>query len=110
LTEYRVHGDNIWFNSTSSGGEEIRLILTEHRLIAQARGETENVKAIDQGLKYVLPGRAQFALQRADEARSRHDYRAAAFSFGQAMVIAPSAVPRVVVRALRRDRQQPKAT
>jgi glycosyltransferase involved in cell wall biosynthesis len=110
LTEYRVHGNNIWFNSSSSAGEEIRLILTQHRLVAQARGETETLEAIRQGSKYVLPGRAQFALQRADDARSRHDYRGAAFSFAQAMAIAPSAVPRVVARALRRDRQQRKTS
>jgi glycosyltransferase involved in cell wall biosynthesis len=106
LTEYRVHGNNIWFNSPASAGEEIKLILSQHRLVAQARGETETLKAIRQGWKYVLPGGAQFALERAAEARSRHSYGEAAYSFARAMAIAPSAVPRVALRAFRRDRQQ----
>jgi glycosyltransferase involved in cell wall biosynthesis len=108
LTEYRVHANNIWANSSSSGGEEIKLILAHHRLVAQARGETETLEAIRQGSKYVLPGRAQFALERADDARADHDYKRAAYAFAQAMAIAPRAVPRVVVRALRRERQQQK--
>jgi glycosyltransferase involved in cell wall biosynthesis len=110
LTEYRVHGENIWYNSSSSAGQEIKLILAQHRLVAERRGETETLSALRLGLKYVLPGKAQFALERAEAARARHSYGEAAYSFARAMAIAPTAVPRVVARAFRRDRQQRKAS
>jgi glycosyltransferase involved in cell wall biosynthesis len=105
LTEYRIHGNNVWANSSSSSGQEIKMILAQHRMVAEARGETENLRAIRKGMKYVLPGRAQFALTRADKARERHDYKEAYTSFAKAMLIAPGAVSKVALRAARRTRQ-----
>jgi hypothetical protein len=60
-------------------------------------------------MKYVLPGRAQFALTRADKARERHDYREALSSFTKAMLISPGAVSRVALRAARRKRDEKEA-
>jgi len=74
--------------------------------VAEARGEAENLRSIQKGMKYVLPGRAQFALTRADKARTRHNYGEALFSFAQAMLISPGAVSRVALRAARRTRQE----
>jgi GT2 family glycosyltransferase len=109
LTEYRIHGNNVWANSSSSSGKEIRMILAQHRMVAEARGEAENLLSIHKGMKYVLPGRAQFALTRADKARTRHDYREALSSFAKAMLISPGAVSRVALRAARRSRVEKEA-
>jgi glycosyltransferase involved in cell wall biosynthesis len=109
LTEYRIHGNNVWANSSSSSGNEIRMILAQHRMVAEARGEAENLRSIHKGMKYVLPGRAQFALTRADKARVRHDYGEALSSFAKALLISPGAVSRVALRAARRSRVEREA-
>jgi glycosyltransferase involved in cell wall biosynthesis len=106
LTEYRIHGNNIWSNSSSSSGEEIKSILAQHRMVAQARGETENLEAIREGMKHVLPSRAEFALQRGLSALSSHQYGKALQASGQAILIAPAVVPRVVIRSLRRMQRE----
>ena len=106
LTEYRVHGNNVWANSSSSSGKEIKMILAQHQMVAEARGETQNLRSIRKGMKYVLPSRAQFALTAADQARARHEYREAFTHFGKAMLISPGSVSRVTLRAARRRRQE----
>jgi glycosyltransferase involved in cell wall biosynthesis len=109
LTEYRIHANNVWANSSSSSGKEVRMILALHEMVAEARGEAENLRSIHKGMKYVLPGRAQFALTRADQARLRHDYGEAFSSFAKAMLIAPGAVSRVALRSARRSRQEKRS-
>jgi glycosyltransferase involved in cell wall biosynthesis len=104
LNEYRVHGSNGWANSSSSSGQEIKMILSQHQMVAEARGEAQNLRAIRKGRKYILPSRAQFALLAADQARARHEYREAFTSFGKAMLISPGPVSRVTLRAARRRR------
>jgi glycosyltransferase involved in cell wall biosynthesis len=108
LAEYRIHGSNVWANSSSSSGKEIKMILAQHQMVAEARGEAENLRLIRKGVKYVLPGRAQFALKRADTALRQRDYREAFGSFAKAMLIAPGAVSKVTARAARRTRQEKK--
>jgi glycosyltransferase involved in cell wall biosynthesis len=105
LVEYRIHDDNSWANSSISSGEEIRLILAQHRLKAMAQGESANLLAIREGMKYVLPGRAQFALQRAGAARARRNYPELLFALGQALVIAPMVVVRVLARGFRKAKR-----
>ena len=81
------------------------MILEQHRMVAQARGEAENLRAIRSGMKYVLPGQAQFALWRANDARRRHAYGEVLRYLGEAMLAAPLPVARVVTRrALRESR------
>jgi glycosyltransferase involved in cell wall biosynthesis len=105
FTEYRIHGNNMWANSSASSGIEMKMILGQHRLVAKSRGEAENLRFIHEGMKHVLPGRAQFALMRADLARARGDYREAGTSIAKAMLIAPGAVSRVALREARRRRR-----
>jgi glycosyltransferase involved in cell wall biosynthesis len=101
FTEYRVHGNNIWSNTSKSSGEEIKSILSQHRMLAQARGETDNVRAIDEGMKHVLPSRAQFALERALTAHNNRDFPNLLGAAAQALVISPVVVLRVVIRSWR---------
>ena len=38
LNEYRVHGNNVWANLSSSSGKEIKMILAQHQMVAEASG------------------------------------------------------------------------
>jgi glycosyltransferase involved in cell wall biosynthesis len=104
LTEYRIHSNNIWANSSSSRGGEVKSILIQHGMLAEARSERENMRAIREGIKHVLPSRAQFALQRAVTARENHEYRTMLLAVGQAMVISPTVVPRLLIRGLKQQK------
>jgi glycosyltransferase involved in cell wall biosynthesis len=102
LAEYRRHSSNVWLDNPS-GGREIKLILTQHLWASEARGETEDVKAIRLGLSTVMTGRAKSAMLRAIEARSRHDYKELVRGLGQALLFSPRVTTKVVLRAARRD-------
>jgi glycosyltransferase involved in cell wall biosynthesis len=102
LTDYRRHGENVWLD-TVSGGQEIKLILTQHLWTAEARGEDEYVEAIHLGLATVMTGRAKAAMFRSNEARSRGDSLGALIALGQSFVLSPMVTTRIVRRAARRD-------
>ena len=68
LCEYRRHGNNIWLGATS-GGREIKQILTQHLWSAELRNRAEDAKAARIGLATALTGRANAAMFRASEAR-----------------------------------------
>jgi hypothetical protein len=109
LTQYRVHGNNLWAGSSTSSGEEIKMILSQHRLAAQAGGEFHNLRAIRQGRRYVLPSQAQFAMTRSNEARLRHEYGRAITFLVRALVASPLVVTRVLARGVRTSRRAKRA-
>lgn len=102
LTEYRRHGSNT--SLTTSGGRERKLILRQHLLAAEARGETENVRAVRHGMSYVLTGRTERAIRYAHEARSRQHYLGMLGALGLALLLSPRLTLRVSLRQTRRNR------
>jgi hypothetical protein len=103
LVEYRRHSTNSWLNTSSSKGQEVKLILTQHLVAAESRGETENVESARIGMKYVLPVRAVFAIYRARRALSSHDLVGVFVALAQAFRVAPIVTLRVVLRAAKRE-------
>jgi glycosyltransferase involved in cell wall biosynthesis len=105
LTEYRRHGGNVWLD-TPVGGREIKLILTQHIWAAEARKNPEDLKAASIGKSVVLTGRANSAMFRASEARSRHDRIGQLRGLGESLLFSPIVTLRVVLKAFRRERKQ----
>ncbi len=103
LAEYRRHGSNVWLNETS-GGREIKQILTQHLWSAEAQHRTEDEKAARIGLATSLTGRANSAMFRASEARSRHDRKGQLLGLGESFFFSPVVSSRVVLKAMRRER------
>jgi glycosyltransferase involved in cell wall biosynthesis len=102
LTEYRLHANNTWAKSSASSGVEIKLILQQHQLIGQARDEAATLKAARSGVRHVLPGRTQWALERAEDAVTERKYGRAVLSMGSALLRSPVATTGVTYRRLRR--------
>ena len=109
LTEYRRHGNNVWLDSPV-GGREIKLILTQHMWAADVGGKSEDLKAAKIGLSVVLTGRANSAMFRASEARSRHDRFGQLRGLAKSLLFSPIVTIRVVLKAVRRERAQKTAT
>ncbi len=101
LTEYRRHGSNL--SHALSGGDQLKLILREHLLFAEARGNLDHVRAIRYGLPRVPAGRAAKAIRRAHEARSRKNYAAMFAALGLALLLAPRVTIHLSMRQARRD-------
>jgi glycosyltransferase involved in cell wall biosynthesis len=102
LTEYRRHSSNT--SPTTAGGAERKMILREHLFAAEARGETENVQAIRQGMSFILAGRTEKAIRYAHEARTRHNYLGMLSALSLALLLSPGLTLRVSLRQTRRDR------
>ena len=105
LCEYRRHGNNIWLGATS-GGREIKQILTQHLWSAELRNRAEDAKAARIGLATALTGRANAAMFRASEARSRHDRKGQLLALGESFVFSPVVSGRVILKAIRREKSQ----
>lgn len=101
LTEYRIHGHNTWTGATTT--REMKLVLTQHLLAAEAQGSNEDLKAVRIGLANLVSGRAEFAMRRAREAQLRHDYLALLVALAQALLSSPRGSLRAVGRAVRTD-------
>jgi len=106
LVEYRSHGDNMWLNTAASSGDEVKSFLLQHRVMAQARGEEENLRAIREGIRHVMSSRTEFALHRAVAARARRDYFAMVTAVMQAIAHSPLVTLRVITREQRRTRRE----
>jgi glycosyltransferase involved in cell wall biosynthesis len=102
LAEYRRHGANTW-SDTSSGGDERKLILRQHRFAAEAHGETEIVRAICHGMTLIPSDRAARAMRHAREARSDRDYVELLRALGKAVLLSPLFTLRSGVRKVQRD-------
>ena len=103
LAEYRRHGSNVWLDATS-GGREIKQILTQHLWSAEAQHRAEDEKAARIGLATSLTGRANSAMFRASEARSRHDRKAQFLALGESFLFSPVVSSRVVLKAMQREK------
>ncbi|MGD0441200.1 MAG: glycosyltransferase family A protein [Acidimicrobiales bacterium] len=101
LTEYRRHRGNTW--SEASTTRELKLVLMQHVVVAQAHGDAEDLRAARAGLANLMSGRAIFAMHRAYEARSRHDYLGASLAFGQALVSSPRGSSRAAWRLVQKN-------
>jgi glycosyltransferase involved in cell wall biosynthesis len=101
LTEYRRHSGNTWSEATTT--RELKLILSQHVLRAESRGDPESLEASRIGLANLLSGRAVFALKRAREAQQQHNYLAALLAVGDAMYSAPRGTLRAVRRTVRKE-------
>jgi GT2 family glycosyltransferase len=102
LSEYRRHGNNTWLNATS-GGREIKQILTQHLWAAELQNRAEDAKAARTGLATSLTGRAAAAMFRASEARARRDRKTQMLALGESFVFSPIISARVILRAIRRE-------
>lgn len=101
LTEYRRHSGNTWSEATTT--RELKLILSQHALRAEARGDTESLQALRIGLANLLSGRAVFALKRAREAQEQHKYITALVAVGDAVYSSPRGTLRAIRRTLRKE-------
>jgi hypothetical protein len=101
LTEYRRHSSNVSY--PVSGGEQQELILKQHLLIAEARGEVENVNAIQYRLSRTPTGRAARAIRNAHLARTRHSYVRMLGSLALAFLLSPGVTLRLSLRQARID-------
>jgi glycosyltransferase involved in cell wall biosynthesis len=101
LTEYRRHGSNL--SIPVSGGDQLKLILRQHLISAEARGETDNVRAIRHGMPRVPAGRAARAIRYAREARSRKNYVGMFGALGLALVLAPRVTVHLSLKQARKE-------
>jgi glycosyltransferase involved in cell wall biosynthesis len=101
LAEYRRHPNNRWSEATTT--REMKLLLTQHVVAAEARGDAEDLRAARAGMANLLSGRAVFSIYRAREAQLRHDYIGAALAFGVALLSSPRGSWRVARRSVQRD-------
>jgi glycosyltransferase involved in cell wall biosynthesis len=101
LTEYRVHASNSWAGSAESSGEEIKVILAQHRMASEAKGQTGYVKDVQNGLKHVLPSRSQIALSSDRRALVERQPLTFMRSVGSLLFHSPIAGTRVAVRKAR---------
>ena len=102
LTEYRRHGSNT--SPTTSGEDELKLILKEHLRAAEAHGEKEHIRAVQYRLSYIMTGGTQSAIRRAHESRVRGDRLGMIRALGVAFVLSPMLTLRVSIRQTRRDK------
>jgi glycosyltransferase involved in cell wall biosynthesis len=98
LTEFRRHPGNTWSETTTT--REMKLVLMQHVVAAQDRGDAEDLRAARAGIASLMSGRAIFSLHRAREAQLRHDYIAAAVAFGLALLSSPRGTLRVARRSV----------
>ena len=105
MAEYRRHGSNVWLDSPI-GGREVKMVLTQHMWAAEARGQSEDLRAVKVGMAAVLTGRASSAMFRASEARSRHDRLGQLRGLAESLFFSPIVTMRVVRGAVRRERAQ----
>jgi len=104
LYEYRIHGQNAWLSQSTTGDDmALKLVLAAHRIAATTGGETENLRAIKEGLRHALPVRADLALRGAREAVTTRKYGKAAVALLRAFLIAPGPVVRVLARGRRHE-------
>jgi glycosyltransferase involved in cell wall biosynthesis len=103
LSEYRVHGSNLWFGGAGSDGGVIRAILDRHRATAKSKGELENLKALKEGYRYILPSRTQFSLIKVKRARETGHNLAAVVALLQAVWSSPLVTVRVLMRGRRKN-------
>ena len=101
LTEYRRHGSNL--SIPVSGGDQLKLILRQHLISAEARGEVDNVRAIRHGLPRVPAGRAARAIRYARDSRSRKNYVGMFGALGLAFALAPRATLHLSLIQARND-------
>jgi glycosyltransferase involved in cell wall biosynthesis len=101
LTEYRRHGSNV--SNPVSGGEQLKLILGQHLMIARAHGEVVNVRAIRQRMPRVPAGRAEQAIRYARDARSHKNYVGMLGALGLALCLAPTATIFLSMRQARAE-------
>jgi glycosyltransferase involved in cell wall biosynthesis len=101
LTEYRRHGSNTWSETTTT--KEIRLVLMQHVLSAEARGNAEDLRAARIGLANLMSGRAVFAMRRAREAQLEGNYLKLLVAFAEAVLSSPRGSLRAASRTIRHD-------
>jgi glycosyltransferase involved in cell wall biosynthesis len=100
LAQYRIHGSNTQANERS-GGRELRRILRSHLYLAEAKGETENIRAIRHGLSIIPSDRGSRAIGRVIEARTHHRRLELVRAYLGALIIAPRATLRLTLRVWR---------
>jgi glycosyltransferase involved in cell wall biosynthesis len=101
LTEYRLHANNSWAGSAESSSEEIKIMLAQHRMASEAKGQTVFVEDVRKGLQHVLPGRSQIALSHARKALAERQPLTFMRSVGSLLRHSPIAGTRVAVRKAR---------
>jgi hypothetical protein len=79
----------------------IRAILDRHRATAQSKGELENLKALKEGYRHIIPSRTQFLLAKANRAREAGRNPAAVIALLQAVWSSPLVTVRVLTRGRR---------
>lgn len=101
LTEYRRHGTNTWSKTTTT--KEMKLVLKQHVLSAETRGDKEDLRAARIGLANLMSGRAVFAMQRAREAQLEGRYLEVLIAVGEALLSSPRGTLRAASRSIRRE-------
>jgi hypothetical protein len=102
LAQYRKHSSNTWSDMALSG-VEYKAVLRQHLFVANARGESENVRAIRRGLKLVPTGRASEAIWRAHDARARHETSVMLRALFVALLFSPILTLRVSLKQARQE-------
>ena len=102
LTEYRRHGTNTWSKTTTT--KEMKLVLKQHVLSAETRGDKEDLTAARIGLANLMSGRAVFAMQRAGGKHNLEGrYLEVLIAVGEALLSSPRGTLRAASRSIRRE-------
>jgi glycosyltransferase involved in cell wall biosynthesis len=103
LADYRIHDHNT-YTAAADSVRTLKLILAQHRMAAQARGDDLIVKATRQGARHILPARSQFDLEEAGDALTQRDYGRFATLMGRAWFRSPVASTWVMYQRIKRPR------
>jgi glycosyltransferase involved in cell wall biosynthesis len=110
LVDYRKHDHNTYSASgTTDSVGTLKVILAQHRMAAEARGDDLIVKATRQGARHILPPRSQFDLEGAGEALTERQFGRFITLMGRALLRSPVASTWVTSQRIRRGRPRSRA-
>jgi hypothetical protein len=86
-----------------SGGDQRKLILREHLLSAEARGQSQYVRDIRHALPLVPTGRAARAIRYAHDARGHRNFAGMFGALAFALVLSPRVTLDLTLKQARLD-------